>query len=608
VRGLRLRGPFLRGILFPLGLLASTLLAGGCSLLRPPPPPEPEPPPWDTLSPPPLVEEAEWTAPDPIPMGLPPAPGRYTDEIDVLHYDVELVIPLENDRISSRTVIRYLRPEQRGAHALTLDFTGLAVEAVTALGIPVPYTFEDGIIRVDHPGRPGIFDTIQVEIMARGTPSDGLILRDNVHGAPSAFGDNWPNRARFWFPSVDHPSDKATVSFTVHAPEGRQVVANGIQEGSPVPADPDRAGGLEGLWSWRWVNTVPIPTYLMVVGVAEMEVMEQGLAACGQAPASPRDDGCIEITAWAFPADTAHARQVFRRSAEMVDLYVELVGPYPYEKLANVQSSTRFGGMENASAIFYSEQAIAQGRDIEGTVAHEIAHQWFGNSLTPADWAHLWLSEGFASYFGPLFWERTEGDLALRERLAGVRERYLASDVTDRPVVDEGAANLLDLLNANSYQKGALVLHMLRNVMGERTFFRGIREYYRRHSGGNVVTADFRQVMEEVHGDSLEWFFQQWLHRPGYPELQTQWSWNPATRQARVTLRQQQRPDWPTFRMPVEFEFVLDGGVHRTSVWVDGRDWTGTVTLPRAPVELRVDPEGWLLFRDAGVTRVGQEE
>jgi len=598
----------LRALSLPLAAVVVGTLMGGCGLLREAPPPEPVAPPWDTLSPPPIVEGAEWTDPEPIEMGLPPAPGRYAGDLDVIHYDVELVIPPENDRVSSRTVIRYVRPGQRGAHPLTLDFTGLSVEAVTALGVPVPFTHENGVIRMDHPGRPGIYDTIQVEIMARGVPEDGLILRENVHGDPTAFGDNWPNRARFWFPSVDHPSDKATVAFTVHAPEGRRVVANGVQEGPAVPAEPERTGGVEGLWSWRWVNVVPIPTYLMVVGVAELEVMEQGLAACGQAPASPRDDGCIEITAWAFAPDTAHARHVFRRSGEMVDLYVDLIGPYPYEKLANIQSSTRFGGMENASAIFYSEQAIAQGRDIEGTVAHEIAHQWFGNSLTPADWPHLWLSEGFASYFGPLFWEHTEGDLAFRERLSGVRERYLASDVTHRPVVDEAAENLLDLLNANSYQKGALVLHMLRGVMGERTFFRAIREYYRRHSGGNVETSDFRQVMEEFHRDSLGWFFQQWLYSPGYPELRTEWSWNPSSRQARVILRQEQRPDWPAFRMPVEFEFVLDGGVHRASVWMEGREWIGTITLPRAPLELRVDPDEWLLTRQLGLTRIGGEE
>ncbi len=577
--------------------LAGAFSLGGCALLRGPV--EDPLPPWDSISPPPIPTGMAMVDPEPLEVGLPPAPGRYDHDMDVIHYDVELVIPPENDRVSARTTIRYLR-EVAGPHSVTLDFTGMSVEAVTSGDRALDFSHDDGLLRFETPGRPGVFDTIQVEVMTRGSPQDGLILRENVHGEPSAFADNWPNRARHWFPANDHPSDKASVSFTVHAPEGRTVLANGIQIGEPEAADPARTGGLDGLVTWRWESEVDIPTYLMVVGVAEMVGMDQGLAACGQAPASPRPDGCIEVTGWAFPPDTAHARHVFRRSAEMVDLYVDMFGPYPYEKLANIQSSTRFGGMENASAIFYSEQAIAEGRDIEGTVAHEIAHQWFGNSVTPADWPHLWLSEGFASYFGPYFWEHTEGQIALRERMDQNRESYLASEVTGRPVVDHGAENLLDLLNANSYQKGSLVLHMLRWVVGDRAFFQGVRRYYQRHSGGNAVTDDFQAVMEEVHGQSLEWFFQQWLRRAGYPIYQVEWSWDASAGEARVRLSQEQDSDWPTFRMPVELEFQLEGGVHREVVTVADRNWSRSFPLPGEPRQLRVDPDRWLLAEFRG--------
>jgi aminopeptidase N len=464
-------------------------------------------------------------------------------------------------------------------------------------GSPLEFTHEDGIIRLEAPGSPGRYDTLRVEVMTRGVPDDGLILRENVHGEPTAFADNWPNRARFWFPSVDHPAHRATVAFTVHAPPDRVVIANGIQRGEPEPVDSLGVAGVEGLLTWRWATEVTIPTYLMVIGAADLVEMPGGLAACGAAPASPRDDGCIEVTAWAFPPDTAHARRVFGRAAEMVDLYTEVFGPYPYEKLANVQASTRFGGMENASAIFYSETAIAEGRDIESTVAHEIVHQWFGNSVTPADWPHLWLSEGFASYFAPHFWERTEGLEAFRERIDGVRERYLASEVTDRPILDLYAQNLLDLLNANSYQKGALVLHMLRWVMGDQAFFRGVRRYYAAHRGGTATTDDLKRAMEESHGEGLDWFFQQWVERPGYPVYRLDWEWIASAREARVTLRQEQDALWPTFRMPIEMEFQMEGGVHRVIQWVDGREFTRRIPLPGEPSELRVDPDGWLLMR-----------
>ncbi len=585
--------PRVRSPILSLAIALGALVVGGCGLVRGPE--EPAPIPWDSASPPPIVEQIELEDPEPIPMGLPPTPGRYDQDMDVLHYDVEVVIPPENDRISSRTLIRYVN-ETRGPHPVTLDFTGLAVEAVLWDGSPLDFTHRDGLLEFEAPGRIGVFDTLQVEVMSRGVPADGLVMRDNVHGQPAAFADNWPNRARFWFPSNDHPSDRATVSFTVHAPEGLRVVANGLQVAEPEPAAPEAAGGIEGLVTWRWETAVAIPTYLMVIGVADMVVMDQGLAACGQAPASPREDGCVPVTGWAFPPDTAHARAMFSRAAEMVDLYTDLFGPYPYEKLANVQSATRFGGMENASAIFYSEEAIAQGRDIEGTVAHEIVHQWFGNSVTPADWPHLWLSEGFATYFGAYFWEHSEGRPAMQERLDAAREGYLASDVIHRPVVDHEVESLLDLLNRNSYQKGGLVLHMLRWVMGDRNFFRGIRSYYQQHAQGNATTDDLQAAMEEAHGESLEWFFRQWLRSPGYPVFRTEMTWDQAGGQARVTVRQEQDDAWPTFRMPVEFEFRMDGGVHREVHLVDGREWSRTMTLPGEPTSVRLDPDGWLLL------------
>ncbi len=551
---------------------------------------------WDTLSPPPLDPAAGWTEPDPVPIGLPPEADRYHDAIDVLHYDVELVVPPEGDRIAARTVIRYLR-EGRGVHTVTVDLSGLAVEAVTARGVPIQFRQDPGLLRMVSPGMPGVYDTLQVEVMTRGTPDDGLIIGRNVHGEPTVFADNWPNRARFWFPSNDHPSDKATVSYTVHVPPAYSVIANGAQTGEPEPADPARTGGIEGLVTWRWGTRVPIPTYLMVVGIANLEVLDQGVAACGAAPASPRSDGCIEVTSWAFPPDTAFAREIFGRSGQMVDAFTDLFGPYLFEKLANVQASTRFGGMENASAIFYSEEAIAEGRDIEDTVAHEIAHQWFGDAVTPADWPHLWLSEGFATYFAAVFRERIEGPEAFQTRMARSRERYLTSDVVDRPVVDSTASNLLDLLNANSYDKGALVLHMLRWVVGDRTFFNQIRSYYQRHTGGNVVTADLQAAFDEVRGELLDWFFQQWLHSPGYPTYRVEWSWDERSQRARVSIVQDQPEDWPTFQMPVELEFQLAGGVHRVTEWVDGREWSVSVTLPSRPTRLRLDPDGWLLMR-----------
>jgi aminopeptidase N len=416
------------------------------------------------------------------------------------------------------------------------------------------------------------------------------------------FADNWPNRARFWFPSVDHPSDKATVRYMVHAPESWAVVANGRLVGQPFPTADDAPGPHDGpRRSWVWTTDVPTPTYTMVVGAGPLVVDDVGTAACGRAPASPRPDGCIEVTTWLFAPDVETGARSFRRAAEMVDFFTDVVGSYPYEKLAHVQSSTRFGGMENSSAIFYSDEALAQGRDIEGTVSHETAHQWFGDSVSPASWEHLWLSEGFATYFGALFFEYADGPEALQRLMAGAARSYLASPDTLHATVDATYASLFDLLNANSYQKGSWVLHMLRDLIGDEVFFEGVRAYYDRHRDATAITPDLLAAMEEVSGHELGWFFRQWLYEAGHPVLDVALEGpGDAEGSVRVRVRQIQAEHGHVFRFPLELEFSLDGGRHRERIEVTAADEVFTVSVPGEVHGLSVDPDGKLLKRLIG--------
>ncbi|MGD8281108.1 MAG: M1 family metallopeptidase, partial [Gemmatimonadota bacterium] len=464
--------------------------------------------------------------PAPIRAGVAPPPGIYAPGVDVQRYDVELGLGLGTDWFEGRVDIDVL--ETADDPVLPLDFTGLEVLEVRVDGAAAPYDYERGVLTVPLSGGT-TGDLTVVSVHYRGVPDDGLILRNNVHGEPSAFIDNWPNRTRFWLPSVDHPTDKATVRYTVHAPAEWRVVANGylVTEGGPTP--PDAIGPPGDRRTWVWEMDVPISPYNMVIGAAELETVTVGLAACGAAPATRRDDGCVEVTYWAYPEDVQKAAPSFRRAARMVDYFTETFGPYPFEKLANVESATRFGGMENASAIFYPEQAIAAGADIEGTVSHEIVHQWFGDSVTEADWHHLWLSEGFAEYFGSQFFEVSDGPDAFEARMEQKRRTILAGSDAGRPIYDPSQRNLFALLNSNNYEKAAWVLHMLRGIMGDDAFFEGIREYYRRYAESTALTSDFRGVMEEVYGRDLEWFFHQWIYEPGYPvlEVDSDPAWEP---------------------------------------------------------------------------------
>ena len=544
------------------------------------------------------VASGPLSAPEPAPIeaGRAPLPGEYAEGIDVLHYDLELSLQMGSPEISGKARI-VLTAGEIAIDELALDLSGLAVEEVWVDGVRASIRLDGGKLLVTLPGGSRNRGVITVDVLYGGVPDDGLILRANMHGAPAAFADNWPNRARFWFPSVDRPSDKATATFTVHAPESWRVIANGSLTAPPEATSSDALGGGQGRRTWRWETSAPIPTYTMVVGAADLVVRDVGLAACGSAPRSPRSDGCVEVSYWVFPEDTVSASNAFARAAQMVDFFTDKIGPYPYEKLANVQSATRFGGMENASAIFYSEQSIASGRDIEGTVSHEIAHQWFGDSVTEADWHHLWLSEGFATYFGALFFETADGVERFREMIDESRQRVLGSPDVERPVVDPDEQNLFQLLNDNNYPKGGLVLHMLRGLLGDEAFFAGIRAYYSRFQDGVALTADFRRVMEETSGTDLDWFFQQWLFQPGYPTLVAEMSWDPGPGEALVTIRQTQKSAWPAFRIPLDLEMDVAGVSHRRRIDVTERTQTFRIELDGPPTSVVLDPDGFVLMR-----------
>jgi aminopeptidase N len=529
--------------------------------------------------------------PDPAPAGRIPPPGAYAPGFDVQHYALRITLPADGQRIDAIATIDIALVAPR-RDTLRLDLSGLRVTSVRAgqrdgALQASPFRQADGRVFIPVPATVPAGDTLRVAIAYDGVPDDGLVIGRNVHGARTAFADNWPDRARFWFPSIDHPSDKATVEYEVHAPPGWEVVANGRLTSAPE--------GGANVWSFE--VRVPIPTYTMVIGAADFAF--DTIAACAPGGITAlRADGCVAVTGLTFPQDSANGTRIFRRAGDMVRYYAERFAPFPYEKLAHVQSATRFGGMENVGAIFYSEEGIAQGRLSEVTVAHETVHQWFGDAVTPQDWAHLWLSEGFATYFGMLYFEEADGAERFRELLAQSALEYIRSDVTDLPIVDTArapGADLFSWLNANSYNKGGQVLHMLRAELGDSAFFDGLRRYYAAHLHGTARTEDLRRALEAASGRELGWFFEQWVYRPGHPIFRVEHTYVPATREAVVTLTQVQKAVWPTFR--VSFDVVVDtpAGEVRRRVEVTERAQTIRIPVTTAPTAVRLDPEGRVL-------------
>jgi aminopeptidase N len=235
----------------------------------------------------------------------------------------------------------------------------------------------------------------------------------------------------------------------------------------------------------------------------------------------------------------------------------------------------------------------------EFPVAHEIAHQWWGNSVTPADWDDLWLSEGFATYFDALFYEHVDGPESLRKRMAEGKKKIL--ELRDPgAVVDPAITDPQQKLTSIVYRKGAWVLHMLRHRIGDEAFFAGLREFYQSHAGGNATTADLRRVLEGHTSEPLEAFFDQWLRRSEVPELRVAWGWDTATRQAVVEVEQIQGGE--PYEIPLEIAFHVGGEIERRTITLRRTRDEARVSLPARPTAIDVDPETWLLHV-ATVTR-----
>ena len=512
--------------------------------------------------------------------------------IDVLHYDFRVDFSPRglDDTVRVASVVTIARTAR--ADSLVLDLRpAMRVDETRVNGTVVTTRRDSASVRIPLPA--GVRDTLRVEVRAHGRPTDGLIVRRDSSGSWTAFADHFPDRAREWLPTVDHPSDKATVEWTVRAPAAYRVVANGeLQEETPEPA----AGGRPELRLTRWRSVRPLYTGVMVIGVAPFATYELGRTACGLGELP----GCVPQSVWITPDVRGYMPGPFGRAGDIVALYSRLVGPFPYEKLAHVQSSTRYGGMENASAIFYADK-IYRGRTMsEGLIAHESAHQWFGDAVTTREWPHVWLSEGFATYFAALWSESAHGDSAFLDDMRRMRESVLADKMAmEKPIIDESLSDLRYVLNGLVYQKAGFALHMLRREVGDSAFFRGIRAYYAKYRHGNALTSDFVAEMERSSGAKLDWFFDQWMKRPGVADLTVGWRWDEVRKSLVLTVSQGTQV--PPYRLNVAVD-VTDarGKVQRVRVTIPA------ARVATIPVALKVDTPPRSVRFDADVSLLGR--
>ena len=499
------------------------------------------------------------------------------NQIDVSHYKIAITVNDDSDTIKVLETIRFkhidaLEPILFNLASVQKEGKGMAVESLLLNNTKPHFSHRNDSLLIDlSAATPN--NNLELVVKFKGIPIDGLVIGKNKYGSRTFFGDNWPTRAQNWFACNDHLSDKATVEFIVNAPKKYNVVANG----KLIEVKKNKKTNTH-----HYHSKIALPTKVMVIGIAEMAQTEVGSISG------------TKVNSWVYPTNKKDAFYDLSLAPSILQFYINYIAPYEFEKLDNVQSTTRFGGMENAGCIFYDENALKGSRSSENLIAHEIVHQWFGNSATEKDWPHLWLSEGFATYLTNIYIEQTKGTEAFQAQLIQDRSRVLAFEKKYKhPVIDTSYSSLMNLLNPNSYQKGGWVLHMLRTEIGDSLFHLSIQKYYQTYRLSNADSKDFQSIVENISKRDLNWFFDQWLYTSGHPKLTTTSKIEGGN--LTIDLTQQDRVFSFPLKIAIEFE---NGSVLHKVIPISEKNTRIELDLEASIKRFNLDPEVQLLYEE----------
>ena len=548
-------------------------------------------------------------------LGAPAAADTYPRVIgvDVLEYIFRIELTDESDVIQGLTTVD-LRIDRPGVTQIALDLvgpsgtdnTGMTVSGVWVAdveaqrlattarpaegerGVATSFDHQDDRLLIDLPSASQPDQRLFLTVAYSGIPAAGLEIGDTKHGDRSFFSENWPDKARHWLATIDHPYDKATGRIVVTAPSHYQVVSNGLLV---EETDLDNATRMT-----EWKQSVPIATWLYTLGVARFAVQHLD------------DFDGIPVQTWVFRQDRDDGFSDFAiPTHDALEYFSDQIGSYSYEKLANIQSNSVGGGMESASAIFYGDDSVTGERTTRwrNVIIHELAHQWFGNAVTESDWDDVWLSEGFATYFTHLYIEHAYGYddfiAGLKSDREAIYEYY--EENPDYRLVHDNLDDMSKVLTRMQYIKGAWTLHMLRNLIGTEAFSNGIREYYRLYRESNASTADFQRVMEETSGQEIGWLLDQWLYQGGLPVVEGTWSFDPADSTVRLHLRQTQQNGY-RFRLPITVRVhAEDGSTSDAPVDLEADGSHFSIAVEGEPTGLELDPDTWVLMRSTLVRK-----
>jgi aminopeptidase N len=498
--------------------------------------------------------------------------------MDVQHYRLDLRVDPASKSLRGVVEVRAQFLSNTPAQ-LTLDLSrALTVDAVTLDGKPTDFRHDDDRILIEVRQAPPKGESLSIAVTYHGTPQGNGFTFAQRNGQPAISNYGMPFTARQWWPNKDDPADKAdSADIAITVPTPLTAASNGKLVATDSNAD--------GTRTFRWRVGYPIYPDTVSVAIAEYVVFEDRYTA--------GDGTTMPLQFYVFAPDEAKARRDFSVIPDIMRSHVHRFGEYPFlrEKYGVAEFAT-YSFREHQTLPSYAEKLITGDHANDAVLAHELAHQWFGNSLSVGDWRHVWLNEGFSTYAAMLWQEGRDGHAAYRTQM-----NKLAQDELHGPIFMADVTDNKKLFGSATFDKGAWVLHMLRHVMGDAQFFEALRTYVTEYRYRNVRTEDFRAVCERVYGKSLEWFFAQWIYGVARPTYRV--SWTGAEDRLALTIRQVQT-EAPAFAMPIDVLVKTASGAKRHTVWNDHSEQTFEISLDgnsanEAIETVVIDPDDWIL-------------
>ena len=510
----------------------------------------------------------------------------------VEHLRVELDLDLPHRAVRGVATTTF-RPRNDGLREAVFDAIELEIDSVTdKAGKALAWRVGDGTLTIDLGRARPSTRSITTVVTYSATPRRGLYFNQPDAGYPKRPMQVWTQGqaqdSACYFPCFDFPGEKFTTEMLATVPASWFALSNGRL----IEVTENRRRKTK---TYHWAQEIRHPAYLVTLAAGEFDEVTHRA-------------GSVPVQYYGATGTAADLERAFGRTPEMIRFFSEKIGvDYPWAKYATVAvADFIFGGMENTSATTMTDTLLHDARAHEDVLeqcdsitAHELAHQWFGDLLTCREWSHGWLNESFATHFDSLFVEHYRGHDAFRYDVSQKAANYFQEDARDyrRSIVENIYREPIDIFDRHLYERGSVVLDMLRTELGDELWWKAINHYVEAHRASDVLTSDLQRAVEQATGRNMDAFFQQWVWKGGHPEFKASTSWDGAAKIASVTLNQTQKAEGLTsiYRVPMEIGFMVNGTFERHAVRVTDAAHTFLFKLAAEPSFVSIDPAGRVL-------------